>query len=48
MASVALQLLQLKDAFLAKAPVLGLKSTPTELKHYLGEIDFKLADFEES
>ena len=47
MASVALQLLQLKDAFLAKAPVLGLKSTPTELKHYLGEIDFKLADFED-
>ena len=32
MGSVALQLLQLKDAFLAKAPVLGLKSTPTELK----------------
>ena len=47
MASVALQLLQLKDAFLAKAPVVGLKSTPTELKHYLGEIDFKLADFED-
>ena len=47
MASVALQLLQLKDAFLAKAPVLGLKSTPTELNHYLEEIDVKLTDFQD-
>ena len=44
---MALQLLQMKDAFLAKSPVLSLKSTPTELKHYLEEIDIKLADFED-
>ena len=43
--SVALQLLQMKDAFMAKTPVLSLKSTPTELKHYLKEIDLQIADF---
>ena len=45
--SVALQLLQMKDAFLAKTPVLSLKSTPTELKHYLKEIDLQIADFQD-
>ena len=45
--STALQLLQMKDAFLAKTPVLSLKSTPTELKHYLKEIDLQIADFQD-
>ena len=47
MASVALQLLQMKDAFLAKKPTLSLKSSPTELKHYLDEFDVALADFQD-
>ena len=44
---MALQLLQMKDAFLAKTPVLSLKSTPTELKHYLKEIDIRITDFQD-
>ena len=47
MGSVALQLLQMKDAFLAKTPSLGLKSSPTELKYYLEEIDVRLQDFQD-
>ena len=45
--SVGLQLLQMKDAFLAKTPVPSLKSTPTELKHYLEEIEIQIADFQD-
>ena len=44
---MALQLLQMKDAFLAKTPSLGLKSSPTELKYYLEEIDVRLQDFQD-
>ena len=45
--SVALQLLQMKGAFLAKTPALSLKSTSTELKHYLKEIDIRITDFQD-
>ena len=41
------QLLSMKDSFLAKTPTLGLKTTPSELNHYLKDIDRKLEDYQD-
>ena len=43
---MALQILQTKTLFLSKSPVIGLKSSPTELKFYLTEADEKIAEFQ--
>ena len=44
--AMALQVLQAKTMFLSKSPVIGLKSSPTELKFYLTEADEKIAEFQ--